>query len=148
MIVAVLDVNVIISAMLGALGFPRQVVDAFRAGRFVAATSAGIIAEVETKLRLPRIGRRYRLTDEDVAWAVELLTSFAQDVVVPAHEVIVVTGDPEDDLVLATGRLAGADYLVTGDRGLLELESYEGMTIVTPREFMAVLQQDQTSECP
>ena len=59
MIVAVLDVNVIISAVLGALGFPRQVVDALRAGRFVVATSAGITAEVESKLRLPRISRRF-----------------------------------------------------------------------------------------
>ncbi len=42
--------------------------------------------------------------------------------------------------VLATGRLARADYLVTGDRGLLALGSYESMAIVTPREFVTVLQ--------
>jgi predicted nucleic acid-binding protein len=48
MIVAVLDVNIVISAMLGVLGFSRQVVESLRAGRFVAATSAGIIAEVDT----------------------------------------------------------------------------------------------------
>lgn len=55
-------------------------------------------------------------------------------------------GDPEDDLVLATGRLARADYLVTGDRGLLELGSYEGMEIVTPRQFIALLESDRSSE--
>ena len=146
MILAVLDVNVIISAVLGALGFPRLVVKALRAGRFVAATSAGIIAEVETKLRLPRISRRYHLTETDVAWAVELLTTFAQDVTVPAHEVPAVTGDPEDDLVLATGRLVHADYLVTGDRGLLDLGSYAGMKIVTPREFMGLLHPERARE--
>jgi putative PIN family toxin of toxin-antitoxin system len=139
MILAVLDVNIIISAVLAALGFPRQVVDALREGRFTAATSAGIIAEVETKLRLPRISRRYHLTEDDVGWAVDLLTSFARDVLVPEHEVSVVTGDPEDDLVLATCRLARADYLVTGDRGLLELGSYAGVKIVTPREFLTIL---------
>jgi putative PIN family toxin of toxin-antitoxin system len=143
MIVAVLDVNVVISAVLGALGFSRQVVESLRAGRFVAATSAGIIAEVEAKLRLPRISRRYHLTDQDVAWAVDLLTSFTRVVIVPAHEVHPVTGDPEDDLVLATGRLARADYLVTGDRGLLALGSYAGMAIVTPREFMSLLETDR-----
>jgi putative PIN family toxin of toxin-antitoxin system len=142
MIIAVLDVNVIVSAVLGALGFSRQVVDALRAGRFVAATSAGIITEVETKLRLPRISRRYHLTELDVAWALELLTTFAQLVTVPDHEVINVTGDPEDDGVLAAGRLAQANYLVTGDRGLLQLGTYAGMTIVTPREFVAVLAQE------
>jgi uncharacterized protein len=142
MIVAVLDVNVIVSAVLGALGFSRQVAEALRAGRFAAATSTGIITEVETKLHLPRISRRYHLTELDVSWALELLTTFAQLVTVPDHERIVVTGDPEDDLILATGRLAQANYLVTGDRGLLQLGTYAGMHIVTPREFVAVLAQE------
>ena len=101
MIVAVLDVNVIISAVLGAPGFPRQVIDALRAG-LVAATSAGIIAEVEGKLRLPRISRRYRLTDEDVSWAVNVPRPSPKSGGA-RHEVLAVTGDPEDDLVLATG---------------------------------------------
>jgi putative PIN family toxin of toxin-antitoxin system len=144
MIVAVLDVNVVISAVLAALGFPRQIVDALRAGRFVAVTSAGMVAEVETKLRLPRISRRYRLTEDDVVWAVDLLSSFARVVVVPAQEVMVVTGDPEDDLVLATCRLSRADYLVTGDRGLLDLGSYAGTAIVPPREFLTILRQGVT----
>ncbi len=142
MIVAVLDVNVIISALLGALGFSRQVADALRAGRFVAATSAGIITEVDTKLHLPRISQRYHLTELDVAWALELLTRFAHLVTVPDHEVVSVTGDPEDDLVLATGRLAEANYLVTGDRGLLQLGTHAGMSIVTPRQFVTVLSQE------
>jgi len=129
----------IVSAVLGALGFPRQVAEALRAGRFVAATSQGIIAEVEKKLPLPRISQRYQLTELDVTWALELLTRFAQPVTVPDHEVLVVTGDPEDDLVLATGRLAQAHYLATGDRGLLALGAYAGMAIVTPCEFVAVL---------
>ena len=142
MIVAVLDVNVIVSALLGALGFPRQVIDALRAGRFVAATSVGMIAEVETKFRLPRIRRRYHLTEADVSWASDLLTTYAKVVPVAGHEVVSVTGDPEDDLVLATCRLARADFLVTGDRGLLQLGTYEGTTIVTPRAFMAILSED------
>jgi putative PIN family toxin of toxin-antitoxin system len=143
MIVAVLDLNVIISAVLGALGFSRQVVNALRAGRFAAVTSPGIIAEVEMKLRLPRISRRYHLTELDITWALEVLTELAQVVTVPAQEVAVITGDPEDDGVLATGRLAQAHYLVTGDRGLLDLQTYADMTIVTPRQFMAILQDTQ-----
>jgi hypothetical protein len=79
----------------------------------------------------PRISRRYHLTEQDIAWALELLTTFAQLVPVP------------DDEVLATGRLAQAHYLVTGDRGLLDLRAYAGMQIVTPRDFIAVLEQER-----
>ena len=138
--IAVLDVNVIVSAVLGALGFPRRVVEALRAGQFVAVTSASIVAEVEAKLRLLRISRRYHIAEEDVAWTVDLLTSYARMVMAPNDQVLVVTGDPEDDHVLADGRLAQADYLVTGDRGLLTLHTYAGMAIVTPREFVTILE--------
>jgi predicted nucleic acid-binding protein len=46
---------------------------------------------------------------------------------------------PEDDLVLATAVSAHADYLVTGDRKLQRLGSYQGVRILSPREFLAVL---------
>jgi predicted nucleic acid-binding protein len=59
--------------------------------------------------------------------------------VVPLSERPSVTGDPEDDYVLATARLARADYLVTGDKGLLALVRDEGTAIVSPRQFMELL---------
>ena len=46
---------------------------------------------------------------------------------------------PEDDLILATAISGNADYLVTGDRQLLALGSYGGVRIVTPRDFLAIL---------
>jgi predicted nucleic acid-binding protein len=35
--------------------------------------------------------------------------------------------------------LAQADYLVTGDQGLLDREQYAGVEIVSPRDFLALL---------
>jgi predicted nucleic acid-binding protein len=43
---------------------------------------------------------------------------------------------PEDDLIVATALSAKADYLVTGDRKLLELGTYAGITFVSPRGFL------------
>jgi uncharacterized protein len=143
MIRAVLDVNVLISSVVAALGFPRQIVSAWRTGRYSLITSAGIITEAEEKLRLPRIARRYSATPELAQDTLALLRGEAELVLVPARERLVVTGDPEDDLVLATGRLARAAYLVTGDQGLLDLGEYEGMRIVSPRQFVQILAQQQ-----
>jgi predicted nucleic acid-binding protein len=50
-----------------------------------------------------------------------------------------VASHPEDDLVLATAVSGGAGYLVTGDRQLLRLANYEGIIILTPRDFLATL---------
>lgn len=46
---------------------------------------------------------------------------------------------PEDDLILTTALSGGAAFLVTGDHGLLRLGSYEGVSIVTVRAFLAML---------
>ena len=135
----VLDINILVSSLIAALGFPRQIFAAWRSGRYTLITSAGMIAELEEKLSLPRIARRFKATPELAQDTVTLLRNQATIVAVPAEQRRVVTGDPEDDLVLATGRLAQANYLVTGDRKLLDLGQYAGMAIVTPREFAQIL---------
>ena len=45
----------------------------------------------------------------------------------------------EDDRVLATAATAEVDYLVTGDKGLQVLGQYQGVAIVSPRDFLRVL---------
>lgn len=138
----VLDVNILISSIIAPLGFPRRIFSAWRAGRYPLIISAGIISKLEEKLSLPRIARRFKANPELARDTVALLRRHARLIVVPAEEHRVVTGDPEDDLVLATGRLAGADYLVTGDRRLLDLAHYAGMQIVSPRVFAGILAQE------
>jgi putative PIN family toxin of toxin-antitoxin system len=43
--------------------------------------------------------------------------------------------DQEDDPVLACALACKADYLVTGDRDLLEIKKFHKIKIVSPREF-------------
>lgn len=139
MIRAVVDVNVIVSALLSSRGAPWQVLEAWRDGAFSVVIAEGIIAEVVEKLRSPRIGGAYGVTDEDVAWVVALLRSQAEQVTLVPGDVRATTGDPEDDYVLATGRLAQADVLVTGDKRLLSLAEHEGTRIISPSEFVELL---------
>jgi hypothetical protein len=47
--------------------------------------------------------------------------------------------DPDDDVVIGTALAAKADYLVTGDKGLLSVEAYEGGRIVTVSEALQVV---------
>lgn len=51
-----------------------------------------------------------------------------------------VTHDPDDDYVLAYALIGAADYLVTGDKGLLALQGLiDGLEIVTPAQFVELL---------
>jgi putative PIN family toxin of toxin-antitoxin system len=143
MIRAVVDINVIVSAAIIARGNPFQVWSAWRAERFTLVSSEGILAELREKLESPRIAQRYGLSTREVAAILSLLRTQAALVPVPAREQLVVTADPEDDLVLATGRVARANYLVTGDGGLLALGAYQDLLIVTPRDFLAILDREE-----
>ena len=44
--------------------------------------------------------------------------------------------DPNDDVILETAVAAKAEFLVAGDRDLLSLESFQGIAIITPAEYL------------
>ena len=141
MLRVVLDANIFISALIAPLGIPKQLWRAWRQRRFILVTSDPIITTTMARLRLPRIARRYQLTEAHVRTFDILVRGRATFIPVFPEDVVAVTGDPEDDAVLATVRLAQADFLVTGDKGLLALGTYEGTRIVSPRDFLPVLGQ-------
>lgn len=49
--------------------------------------------------------------------------------------------DPKDDYLLAHAILAGADVLVTGDRDLLVLDPLGSLRILSPQEFLVLIDQ-------
>ncbi|MGR3318053.1 MAG: putative toxin-antitoxin system toxin component, PIN family [Candidatus Anammoxibacter sp.] len=48
--------------------------------------------------------------------------------------------DTDDDNILSLSKYADVDYLITGDKDLLELVNYESIPIITPKEFCLKLQ--------
>jgi putative PIN family toxin of toxin-antitoxin system len=44
--------------------------------------------------------------------------------------------DPKDDMVLECAVVAGADLIVTGDKDLLVVGNYQGVRILTSRQFL------------
>jgi len=52
-----------------------------------------------------------------------------------------VASHPEDDIVLSSAVSAAVDYLVTGDRQLQETGSFQGVKIVSPRDFLTLLER-------
>ena len=54
----------------------------------------------------------------------------------------VVPNDPADNLILQAAIASGADYLVTNDADLLELDPYEGMRIISMNGYLRVLENE------
>ena len=92
-------------------------------------TSPFILTEVRDKL-VSKIG-----VAAPVAEAAVTLSRSRFMVIEPAELPREVCRDRDDDAVLGTAVAGGCDLIVTGDRDLLDLETYEKISIVSPREF-------------
>lgn len=134
---AVLDTNVIVSALINPAGPPGDILKALREKRFTLITSQPINEEILEVLDRPRIRDKYGLSDHlfDIAfilWEIAEVTSE-----LPTVKIV---KDPDDNKFLSAAIGGLAHYLVTGDaRDLLGLKEYEGVQIVTPVRFMEVL---------
>jgi putative PIN family toxin of toxin-antitoxin system len=141
MLNAVADSTVLVSAFLRKEGVSAVLLRHAAGGVFALSLSQAIVTETETVLlEREHIRRRYPYSDEDVAeFCQTLQDSFPLLTDLPPLTSIV--RDPNDDMVLATARAADATYLITRDLDLLSLQSYEGIIIITPEAFMAMLRE-------
>jgi predicted nucleic acid-binding protein len=54
----------------------------------------------------------------------------------PVFQVRAVKDDPEDDHVVSCAVAAGAEAILTGDKDLLRMSSYDGISMVRMRDFL------------
>jgi putative PIN family toxin of toxin-antitoxin system len=109
--------------------------------RFTCSLSEDIISETTRLLLSPRLQQRYGYDTADVeAFGSGLRASF--DLVTDIPLLSGVVRDPNDDMIVACAVAASADYVVSRDHDLLSLESYDGITMITPEAFMAVLRDE------
>ncbi len=131
---AVLDANVLVSAVLSRTGAPALLVERCALGDFDLVASELLLGEVERTLRAPKIRSRIDggLVDEYVVW-LRVLADVEPDVETPP---LIRSADPGDDYLIA---LAAAQHatLVSGDQHLLALRA--AIPVRSPREFLDAL---------
>jgi uncharacterized protein len=75
--------------------------------------------------------------------AEELLSDIATITVPTQTSLPAISGEPDDDLILACAIAGAADVLVSGDRRhLLPLGTWRGVRIVTPQALLAELRRN------
>jgi putative PIN family toxin of toxin-antitoxin system len=128
----VLDTNVFISSFFG--GNTRALIDLWKTGRLTLCLSQDILDEYVEVLR--------RLGLHGTPELDELLTFFATG----AHLLFTtrtpevrIVADPDDDRFIACALALTAEYIVTGEKALLDVRHYQGIEVVTPREFLDII---------
>ena len=129
---AVLDTNVLVSALLSPSGTPGRVLESWYDGAFELVISPLLLAELERVLAYH--GLRDRTDPDEVYAALARLTraAVAPDAPQPAPR----TRDPRDDYLVALAESEDA-ILVSGDRDLLELSGE--LQVLTPAQFLELL---------
>ena len=131
---AVVDPNVIISALLSRAGSPAQVLLAWQQGRFELVISNGLLEELRRALAYPKLVKR--IPPEDAEEVLRWLARSATVVADPADDPPLRSEDPGDDYLIA---LAAAERaaLVSGDRHLLALAGR--IPVYSSAEFLQLL---------
>ncbi len=131
---AILDPNVIISALLSRDGTPAKVLRAWLEGRFELIVSPLLLAELERALGYPKIADR--IPADESAALIEWLGREAILVNDPDGPPDSRSEDPGDEYLLALAETERAT-LVSDDQHLLTLTSE--LPVLTPREFLVIV---------
>jgi putative PIN family toxin of toxin-antitoxin system len=133
---AVLDVNVIVSALLSSRGAPAAILREWTRGAFELVVSPLLLEELRRTLAYPKLRRS--IGAEEAAEVIAWLRASAELVPDPDGPPPTRSSDPADDYLLA---LAAAErtVVVSGDKHLLALR--QSAPIFTAAEFAAMLER-------
>jgi len=140
-IVALIDTNIWVSALINPHGFPAKTRDAWLAGRYKIIVSKPLLEELEDVLHRPRIQQRFGVTEVQAEELLLLITKKATPVEISGE--LHLCRDVRDDMLLETAIIGGATHIVSRDeditRDLELLEQLEKWRIkaVTVSRFLA-----------
>jgi putative PIN family toxin of toxin-antitoxin system len=137
---ATLDVNVLVSAFPVSVGTPAEVIARWANQEFELVLSEHILQGLWRAWQKPYYRLRY--SPERAQEAFRILRRSAS-FVVPDASIQNVASDEEDDLVLATAIAGEVDFLVTGDKALRALRQMQNVAIISPREFLDILEWEE-----
>lgn len=122
----VLDTNVIVAAALSPNGAPAVLFEMVLTGTIQAYATTGMLAELHRILAVLLPDRQE-----------ELLNQYTANVTIVRPETHQqVCRDPDDDMFLDCAIAADAHLIVSGDDDLLAIGEYQGIPILTVREFL------------
>lgn len=124
------DTNIFVSSFFG--GNPRKVIDLWKSGSILICLSPKIVDEYVAVLK--RLG-------VDEPHVKELLNLFSRGYQIfftsDTPRLRIVSKDPSDDKFIECGVALEANYIISGDKALLEIGNYMGIEILSPKRFLS-----------
>jgi len=124
----VVDTNVFISGIFFG-GAPGQVLKAIVSSKVVACATTSIVDEY-LEIIDEMITRKQGKLNRNIL--IPLIDSLEM---IESKTHIEISRDPDDDKFIECAKDADALYIVSGDKDLLVIEDYDGIRIITAKEF-------------
>ncbi len=130
MIRVVFDTNILISALLSVGSPPFLCLDLAKRDLIQSITCRDILDEFHEKLRT-----KFCYSSDRATTACQDFRQYSEIINI-TNQLQVVEQDSDDDMIIECAVLGKADYIVTGDRHLLSMQSYQNIIILKAREFL------------
>lgn len=132
-----LDTNIIISAIVFG-GKPRKILRLVLDKKIQAITSPILLAELEDVVtkKFPKL--------KNHLWRINKQVRKKFRIVNPRSSVKIIK-DEADNRVLEAAFEGNCNFIITGDRELLNLGSYRGIKIVTASQFLKATEKTQST---
>lgn len=134
------DTNVLISATFW-YGAYYRIMELVETKELELILSNHIIQEYTEVLEYNEIKEKIKNKKLDIKFTIVKIKELAR-IIDPSRRVIVIEGDPDDNMILECGADGKVDYIITQDNDLLKLKIYEGISIVVPEEFLKQYKQN------
>ncbi len=131
---AVLDPNVIVSAVLSRSGTPAMLLGAWLDGAYQLVVSPALLDELERVFGYPKIAKR--VSPPEARELLDVLRLHAEFVDDSRGAPAVRSPDPDDDYLICLAE-AGTAVIVSGDTDLRSLA--DQIPVYTPAAFLALL---------
>ena len=134
----VVDANIFASGIIKPNSNPGKILFLIEQNEVELVISPSIITEIKRILLYPKLRKYHGRSPQELDSYFEDLLMFAS-VTEGERAVNVVKDDPTDNKYLSCAFEGSADYIISGDHHLLDLETFQGITITTAKGFLQIL---------
>lgn len=136
----VLDTNVIVSGIFFG-GAPGAVLELINDNIITPCFTPSTWQELEEALGYEKFFEQWEQSPFSIDEFLNALKSNSLVFPEPSGQPNVVAADPDDDKFLACALAADAAFIVSGDKHLLSLKEFQGIPILAPSQFIALMKK-------
>ena len=128
----VIDTNGWLSGLIFG-GNPGGLIKSFSEGTIIVAISEELISELRRKIteKFPLYLSQLQLLEASLRQDAEMVRL--------GSKTVSASRDVDDNKFIETALLSNCDFIISGDRHLLELKQYEGIKIVKPAALLKLI---------